>query len=121
MSIMQSAYWQRHYDFGKEANSEIAGLGYSSIENIIINTFIPILTAYSKTVDNQIYLDKAIHFLENINAESNRITKIWEKLTIKAMNASESQGLIELYNNYCLRKKCLTCNIGTSILLESSS
>lgn len=30
--------------------------------------------------------------------------------------ASESQGLIQLYNNYCTQKKCLTCSIGKHLM-----
>ena len=119
-SVVQGEYWQTHYDFNKKSKRRLSGIGISSIENMIINTFTPILTAYSKTIDDQRYLDKAIFLLESLAAENNRVIRLWQALNIQAMNASESQGLMELYNEYCRRKQCLSCSIGSALIRFSS-
>ncbi|SFF41275.1 DUF2851 family protein [Thermoflexibacter ruber] len=116
LDIQQSAYWQKHYTFGKESQGKIVGLGKQSIANLIINTVVPLLVAYSNQKDNQLFTDRAIYFLEQIQAEKNHILSAWEKLGIKAQNAFDSQALIELYNHYCSEKRCLQCNIGISLL-----
>jgi hypothetical protein len=116
LDVQQSAYWQKHYLFGKESQSKIAGLGRQSIANLIINTVVPLLVAYSNQKDSELFTERAVHFLEQIQAEKNHILSAWEKAGMKAKNAFDSQALIEIYNHYCLEKRCLQCNIGISLL-----
>jgi hypothetical protein len=116
--ICQSSYWQNHYDFGESAKKKMSGLGKFSIDNLIINSFAPIMVAYGRYTDQDIYLEKAIALLENLSPENNRIIRSWESLGIRIRNAADSQGLIELYNQFCYKKQCLNCNIGTDILLN---
>ena len=114
--VKQSYYWQHHFQFLKESKEMISGLGDMSIENIIINTVCPLLVAYGKAKDEQEWIDKAVSILQQIPAESNSIVKKWTSLDQSAKTAFDSQALIELYNNLCLKKRCLDCNIGVSIL-----
>jgi hypothetical protein len=39
-----------------------------------------------------------------------------EECSFPVVNAAESQGVLELYSNYCLKKRCLSCNIGVGIM-----
>ena len=118
-NIKQSVYWQHHYDFGKHSKQKLSGIGKESIYNIIINTYVPILSAYAKSLKDQSYLTKAHEFLESLPPENNHIIRKWAKMEIRPINSFESQGLIELSNSYCNKKKCLNCNIGTDILLNN--
>jgi hypothetical protein len=120
-SIRQSEYWQRHYQFGDSIRIDVPAIGSSSIDNIIINTVVPLLVAYGKVRDEQRYVDKAIAILQHIASEDNSIVRTWETLGIKAASAGDSQALIELHNNFCLKKRCLECTIGFSILQPASS
>jgi hypothetical protein len=61
-------------------------------------------------------LDRAADILQKIPAESNRIVKRWNELGVKPKAAFDSQGLIELYNRYCLKRRCLDCSIGNALL-----
>jgi len=119
LSVIQSEYWQRHYDFGEKSKLTLKGLGKFSIDNIIINSFVPILYTYGKFADNESYIDRGITLLESIPYENNKIIRYWKNLEIVMYNAADSQGFIELYNNFCYKKQCLNCNIGTEILLNS--
>jgi hypothetical protein len=110
-----SPYWQQHYTFGK-ATKSAAVLGKESKENILVNTVVPLLVCYAREKGNNAYLDKAIHLLEQLPAENNRITRIWKDLGLSVTHAFDSQGSIELYNQYCLQKKCLSCPVGMSLL-----
>lgn len=114
-----STYWNRHYDFSKASKQRLQGIGMSSLENILINTAAPILLAYGKHTNDQAYIDKSIKLLQDLKPEANNIIDQWKELSISANNAFESQALIELFNNYCLNKKCLSCNIGVSIIGHS--
>jgi hypothetical protein len=115
-SVRQSEYWRHHYQFSDSIPSEVASLGASSIDNVIINTVVPLLVAYGKTNDEQRYIDKAIAILQHIGSESNAIIRNWVTLGIKPKSAGDSQALIELHNNFCLKRRCLECAIGFSIL-----
>jgi hypothetical protein len=114
--ILQSAYWQNHYRFGKKAKSTVAGLGQVSIENLIINTIAPLLVAYGQSKDDDQLIDRALNILQAVPSEKNRITRLWQSLGYTSKNAFDSQGLIELYNNFCQKRACLNCVIGSSLL-----
>ena len=111
-----SDYWREYYNFGKESTKKLNGLGSVSAEVLIINTVVPILAAYSQHVNEQSYMDRAVEMLEGLKAERNHITDRWEGLGTACTNAFESQAMIELYNSYCLKKKCLSCKIGVGLL-----
>jgi len=117
LKINQSPYWEKHYDFGKKCNKRLSGLGVTSIQNILSNTFVPVLAAYSKQVNSENYLLKAVKVLEAIPAENNHIIRNWIQQGIKPKNSFESQGLIELSNSYCYKKKCLNCSLGAAIMV----
>lgn len=114
--LTQSAYWQKHYLFGKVSEQKIGKMGKESIYNLIINTVVILLVAYVNKTDNQIFIEKAIHFLEHIPPEKNHILTDWKEAGIEAKNAFDSQALIGLFNYYCKQKKCLQCAIGVSLL-----
>lgn len=120
-SVTQSDYWQNHYRFDYPADDKIAGLGESSVHNILINSVIPLLVAYGKARDEQAFVDRAIGFSQQIPPEENAIITRWKKQDIRAASAADSQGLLELFNNYCTKKRCLDCNIGFSILMASKA
>jgi len=116
LKIEQSIYWQEHYNFGKTSNKKLVGLGKDSINNILINTVIPLLVFYSEKTDNQELMTRCVNFLEALPAEENHITEMWEGLGLSIKTAFDSQASIELYNNYCTQKRCLKCNVGIEIL-----
>lgn len=114
--VQTSPYWKRHYRFSKPVSGAVPELGTDSREVLLINTVIPILIAYGQSRDDWSYVDRAVRFLQQIPAEKNKITRTWQQLNCVATNAFETQGLIELYNNFCQRRACLNCTIGSAIL-----
>jgi len=109
-------YWKTHYRFGKTSKLKSDKMGKTMVNLIIINTFVPFLYAYGKAHDNQILTESALETLQQTTAEKNNIISGWKALGIKPENAFETQGLIELKNEYCAFKKCLTCKIGVWML-----
>ncbi|AFK04607.1 hypothetical protein Emtol_3479 [Emticicia oligotrophica DSM 17448] len=116
LKIEQSSYWQEHFNFGKTSNKKLLGLGISSINNIIINTAIPLLAFYAEKIGNHELINRCINFLENLPAEENSICDIWKNMGLSIKTAFDSQASIELYNSFCTKKQCLQCNIGVEIL-----
>ncbi len=111
-----SVYWREHYHFGKKSARPQNGLGKSSIHNLIINTVVPVLIANGSYTDEQSKTDRAISFLEAIPAERNRITRLWESLDLEIKTMSDSQGSIELYNEFCTKRQCLSCGVGVNLM-----
>jgi hypothetical protein len=109
-------YWHCHLLFDKKTKQQSIKMGSSWVNNIIINGVVPFLYAYGKLHDESRLQQAALTILEQCKAESNRIINDWKKKNISAHNALESQGLIELKNNFCTVKKCLSCKIGIWIM-----
>ena len=111
-----SEYWKTHYQFGKLSNERKKTLGTSAIRTILINTAAPVLFCYGKKKDDEKLSNKALSILEELPAEKNHIIQEWDALGIESKNAYDSQAQLQLYNEYCLHKKCLHCNIGHHFL-----
>lgn len=85
-------------------------------DSLVINTFTPLLTALGIQSGKKEYIERAQEWLSNLKSEKNSILQNWANLGIKSTSAAQSQGLIELHNEYCLQKRCMECSIGISIL-----
>ena len=114
--VTANDYWHYHYRLGEVSAFKKKTLGAAMIDNIIINTVAPVLFAYGNYHDENKYKDKALKWLEKTASESNSITKGFQKLDIENKTAFDSQGLIELKNEYCNKKRCLDCGVGNAIL-----
>jgi hypothetical protein len=108
-------YWEDHYDFAKKSGRKIQ-MGRESLYGLLINSILPLLGAYGIYADEPGYFDRALDMMEEIPAEKNRIVRRFESLGFPHAHASDSQALIHLYNNFCIKKKCLNCKIGVNIL-----
>lgn len=117
VDVAASSYWDNHYQFDSlQERSYTKSLGKSSIQNIIINTVAPIQFLYAARQDTDKLREQALQLLEDVPAESNNITRTWEENGWTPANAAQSQAMIQLYNNYCSKRRCLECSIGLSIL-----
>ena len=116
LNVTANDYWHYHYVFDEASVFKKKKLGEQMIDNILINTIVPILFAYGLHHKEQHYKDKAIAWLEEITSEKNAITKGFEALKFSNKNSFDSQAYIQLKNEYCNNKRCLECAIGNSIL-----
>lgn len=116
LQVTPSDYWQSHYRFGKTTEATVPALGENSAQNIVINTVVPLLAAYAHHRGEPGYIDRAIALLEQLPAEKNRLTNGWNALGLGVRTAFDSQASIELYNEFCSVKKCLSCQIGAGLL-----
>ncbi|MEO5947785.1 MAG: DUF2851 family protein [Chitinophagaceae bacterium] len=116
LDVTANDYWHYHYKFDDESAFRKKKLGAAMIDNIIINTVCPVLFSYGNYHDENKYKDKALKWLEETSAEKNNITKGFQQLGIENKTAFDSQGLIELKNEYCNKKRCLECGVGNAIL-----
>lgn len=116
LQVQPSAYWSNHYDFAKPSKKVMGTIGKTALDSIVINSIVPLLVSYGRAIDEQSLIEKAISWLEKIGPENNVITRKWDAIGFDNQSALQSQGLIQLYKNYCSRRRCLHCGIGNKIL-----
>lgn len=115
-SIHTSCYWNDHYQFDKASVTQEKLLGKPFVNLLAINTIAPFLFHYGKIRQVEIYQKRALALLESIPPEENHLLEGWAGLGQKAVNAFQSQALIQLKTRYCDGKRCLECAIGNAVL-----
>jgi hypothetical protein len=117
LQVAATEYWNTHYRFDHEHGAGAAKvLGRTSAENIIINTVAPIQFLYAARHGDARLQERALHLLEAVPAEDNSIIEILKMNGWVPVNASQTQGMLQLYNSYCSSKKCLDCAIGHTLM-----
>jgi Fe2+ transport system protein B len=116
LNVTANDYWHYHYTFDETAAFKPKHLGNQMIDNLVINTIVPVLFAYGLYTKQEEFKEKAIQWLQQISAEQNAITSLWHDAEIANRSAFDSQSLIELTTNYCNHQRCLDCAVGNKIL-----
>ena len=114
--INANDYWHYHYMFDEYSPFRVKKLGSSMIDNIVINTIVPLVFAYGLYHGEEQLKKKALQWLEQTSSEQNSIVEGFVRLGIPNGTAFDSQALIELKNQYCDSRKCLDCALGNFIL-----
>mgnify|MGYP001817711785 CR=1 FL=1 len=117
LSVKASGYWDTHYIFGKESEMKPKKTSKTFIEGLVLNAILPLKFAYARYrgIDQN---EKILSLVGSLKPENNSITRSYAKLGIKAASALESQALLQLYNRYCLKHRCLECSIGHFLLQD---
>ncbi len=113
--VTASAYWECHFTFGKIAKKSAKRLSKKFIDLIIINTVLPLKFCYAKYKGHStpgVFLE----IIMAIQKENNSVVNSFEMHGVRTKNAMDSQALLQLYNTYCARNKCLQCAIGGRLL-----
>lgn len=117
LNVTASSYWNNHYHFDEVQQKQLPKkLGTSSIHNIIINTIAPIQFLYAHHHGNARRQEQSLSLLASVPAERNSIIQLWEEHGWIPLHAAHTQPLLQLYNQYCSRKRCLECAIGLGIV-----
>jgi hypothetical protein len=114
--VTANDYWHYHYRFDESSSFKKKTIGKDMIDNLIINTIVPVLFAYGLYLKEEKFKNKAILWLEELSAEVNSITKGFASLKLSNKSAFDSQAFIELKTQYCDHKHCLQCAIGNTLL-----
>ena len=115
LNVSTSSFWETHYTFEKESKKSIKKLTKSLIDLLLINTIIPIKFMYLKSLGKTDF-SALLAIIEAIKPEKNTIVSKFIDLKIKAINAFETQALLQLKNEYCNQQRCLDCEIGKELL-----
>lgn len=107
-----NSYWDNHFQFDKVSNVERRKvLGKTAIDLIVINAIVPMLFHYGHTHSLESYKEKAMSYLEKIEAEDNLIIRNFQNSGIILQNAFQTQAILYMYKHYCKRRRCLECRI----------
>ena len=108
-------FWKTHYTFETASKKTDKRLSKSFIDLLIINTIIPLKFVYEQA-RGEVDQEGLLQLIKQLKPENNSIISKFLELKIKVNNAFESQALLELKNNYCAKKCCLQCAIGSKLL-----
>ncbi len=115
--IEPSDYWKFHYSFQSESKRiPSRGISNTVLQLLMINFVIPLWFAYGRYFDQPDWKERCFDLLQGISPESNHIIRIFKDEDWVAENSFDTQGMIGLYKNYCLPKRCLQCKIAQSLL-----
>ncbi|MBP6459361.1 MAG: DUF2851 family protein [Crocinitomicaceae bacterium] len=114
-------FWQKHTSFSHKELKHTQSFSKQLKELVIINVVVPFL--FWQGVYNHQYdkIEIAFELLGKLPAEQNNIIAYWKNLKINVKSAFESQGLLELINEFCNKKKCLSCIIGSKVLQNENN
>lgn len=121
LKISGNPYWKGKLQFGNRSGNGKFELGLDLRTRIIVNALVPMGIVYRQMHEVEGQADDAFDLLKALPAESNHITKKFELIGLKAQNALQSQGIIELYKSYCQKSQCFQCEIGRQILIVAPS
>jgi len=118
LQVPVSDFWHSHSTFkeGKTHDPQEKTLGKSSAENLVVNVLAPLKYLRAAHSGNAAEREKAEAFLDSLPPEQNSLIAHFTSTGWKPRNASEAQGMLELYNHYCSQKDCLNCAVGLKIL-----
>ncbi|MGE5432028.1 MAG: DUF2851 family protein [Syntrophomonadaceae bacterium] len=115
--VPSDGFWKKHYVLDKPTDDEIKYfIGGSRIDDIIINIVLPFVSIYAEIYGNRELSRTVLQiFSQYVQPDNNNIVKTvasslyvedsWKRSVL-------SQGMIELFRNYCSRDKCRECEIG---------
>lgn len=110
-------FWDDRYKMESISSSVLPKkYGKNQLLRIYINAVIPFQMAYNGMKGTGFDYIEILDQLTKLPPEKNRITKRWEELGIENNNLWDAHALMELFNHFCNRKKCLNCSIGIKTL-----
>ncbi|WP_047244695.1 DUF2851 family protein [Maribacter thermophilus] len=115
LNVNAGNYWNTHYTFGKTTGSKSKRVSKKFIDLMIINTIVPLRFCYNK-YKGEVLNESFFNIIQNIKKEDNSIVDNYVALGLSVKNAKDSQAILQLYDNYCNKNKCLQCAVGTKLL-----
>lgn len=115
LSLGTSEYWDTHYTFGKTSSKRKKKISKSFLELILINSIIPLKFCYQRYTGN-LDTNSLLDHMSALKLERNSIINKFQDLGVTITSAKESQGYLQLYNQYCSKDKCLDCAIGAHLM-----
>ena len=108
-------YWDTHFIFGKPTAPSPKKMSSHFTDLIILNSVLPIRLSY-ELHKGRSDINRLTSWAQEIKVENNKIVRLFQTHGVHASDAHGSQALLELYQRYCAKNKCLQCAIGKHLL-----
>ncbi len=118
--VKADGFWSSHYVIGKDSNVDIKYfVGISRADEIIVNVVLPIIAVYFELFMNEDASRRVKDLYLNFRQKSSNqvANQVSGTLGLGDPNIRSvyTQGMIELFRNYCVKEKCLQCKIGKEV------
>lgn len=119
-TVKAQGYWKKHFVFDQPSNIELKYfIGTSRADEIIINIILPIMAVYFEVFNKNDLAKKVLKLFLNYYQVGNNSIVYDVNKTLELKDASKRtvfhQGMIELFKEYCIKERCLECEIGKKV------
>ena len=104
------------FQFRKYIQKLDISISFDTQNLLLINAVVPYLFLRAKHTGFDQLQEKAFDILTILPPEKNNTVSKMKELGFVANNSFDSQALLEIYNEFCLAKKCLNCAVGMKII-----
>lgn len=94
--------------------------GRQSIQLITLNGWALFLFFYGQNTAQEHLKRFSFEILQQLPAENNFKTRLFRKISHPDNSALYSQAKIHIFNEYCRKKRCLSCMLGRKLLKEKT-
>ena len=99
-----------------ESAKECGRIGRGKSDILAINVVAPVQFSYGSYIDSDRLRDRALNLLDSTPAENNAKVRRWSNNGLIPLSAFETQVLIQLGDEYCLKRRCRECPVGEQII-----
>jgi len=115
--IKTDGFWKNHFIFDQKANIDLKYfVGAARADEIIVNVVLPYFALYFDVFKQPALVKKVqkIYGLFMQKTDNQIIIDVAETLNLNDITKQTiiSQGMIDLFRNFCSKGKCLDCEIG---------
>ncbi|MFC2133309.1 DUF2851 family protein [Bacteroidota bacterium] len=115
--IKSEGFWSKHYVFNQSSKTGIKYfIGAARADEIIINVILPVFAVYFEIFGNKDLAKKIfkVYGIYDQKSDNKIVRDVADSLGMdeQLKKTIYSQGMIELFRNYCSKNKCLECEIG---------
>lgn len=116
-NVSTSVFWETHFTFQKVSKTSKKMITKGFTDLLLINTILPLKFCYAKQKGQGVEAS-IIKIASKIHSEKNSIIDAFNQLKKISKSAFQSQALIQLKNEYCVKHKCLQCAVGNTLLTK---
>ncbi|MBU2507682.1 MAG: DUF2851 family protein [Bacteroidetes bacterium] len=115
--IKSDGYWRNHYIFDQPSKEGVKYfIGVSRADELVINVILPVFSVYFDIFGKEELSRKCLKIYNIYQQKSDNkiIREVAECLKTPEFlkKTMLSQGMLELFRNYCSKQRCLECEIG---------
>lgn len=115
-TVSADGFWDNRYTYSGPVSPLVPkALSRQRADIIILNAVFPVLYGYYRNRGSEKCLE-VLTLASGVPAERNKVLNALKKVGFPVNNARDSQAVLELYNTYCTKNRCLHCRVGRFII-----